>query len=132
MYERKVNMEDKVLDKAWKKNFNKAKKHYQEYGNLDIEDKNIQIWLKKQRFLYKNGKLDFNKAVLLTSLDIDWFPEKKEYTKMLDTLEDMTADEIQESIEYQQLYNVSNNENYLDIRERLLSILNRKLALNNG
>ncbi len=125
-------MEDKVLDKAWKKNFNKAKKHYQEYGNLDIEDKNIQIWLKKQRFLYKNGKLDFNKAVLLTSLDIDWFPEKKEYVKMLDTLEDMTADEIQESIEYQQLYNVSNNENYLDIRERLLSILNRKLALNNG
>ena len=100
-------MEDKVLDKAWKKNFNKAKKHYQEYGNLDIEDKNIQIWLKKQRFLYKNGKLDFNKAVLLTSLDIDWFPEKKEYAKMLDTLEDMTADEIQESIEYQQLYNVS-------------------------
>lgn len=125
-------MEDKVLDKAWKKNFNKAKKHYQEYGNLDIEDKNIQIWLKKQRFLYKNGKLDFNKAVLLTSLDIDWFPEKKEYAKMLDTLEDMTADEIQESIEYQQLYNISNNENYLDIRERLLSILNRKLALNNG
>lgn len=125
-------MEDKVLDKAWKKNFNKAKKHYQEYGNLDIENKNIQIWLKKQRFLYKNGKLDFNKAVLLTSLDIDWFPEKKEYAKMLDTLEDMTADEIQESIEYQQLYNVSNNENYLDIRERLLSILNRKLALNNG
>lgn len=125
-------MEDKVLDKDWKKNFNKAKKHYQEYGNLDIEDKNIQIWLKKQRFLYKNGKLDFNKAVLLTSLDIDWFPEKKEYAKMLDTLEDMTADEIQESIEYQQLYNVSNNENYLDIRERLLSILNRKLALNNG
>lgn len=125
-------MEDKVLDKAWKKNFNKAKKHYQEYGNLDIEDKNIQIWLKKQRFLYKNGKLDFNKSVLLTSLDIDWFPEKKEYAKMLDTLEDMTADEIQESIEYQQLYNVSNNENYLDIRERLLSILNRKLALNNG
>lgn len=125
-------MEDKVLDKAWKKNFNKAKKHYQEYGNLDIADKNIQIWLKKQRFLYKNGKLDFNKAVLLTSLDIDWFPEKKEYAKMLDTLEDMTADEIQESIEYQQLYNVSNNENYLDIRERLLSILNRKLALNNG
>lgn len=125
-------MEDKVLDKAWKKNFNKAKKHYQEYGNLDIEDKNIQIWLKKQRFLYKNGKLDFNKTVLLTSLDIDWFPEKKEYVKMLDTLEDMTADEIQESIEYQQLYNVSNNENYLDIRERLLSILNRKLALNNG
>lgn len=125
-------MEDKVLDKAWKKNFNKAKKHYQEYGNLDIEDKDIQIWLKKQRFLYKNGKLDFNKAVLLTSLDIDWFPEKKEYAKMLDTLEDMTADEIQESIEYQQLYNVSNNENYLDIRERLLSILNRKLALNNG
>lgn len=125
-------MEDKVLDKAWKKNFNKAKKHYQEYGNLDIEDKNIQIWLKKQRFLYKNGKLDFDKAVLLTSLDIDWFPEKKEYAKMLDTLEDMTADEIQESIEYQQLYNVSNNENYLDIRERLLSILNRKLALNNG
>ena len=125
-------MEDKVLDKAWKKNFNKAKKHYQEYGNLDIEDKNIQIWLKKQRFLYKNGKLDFNKAVLLTSLDIDWFPEKKEYAKMLDTLEDMTADEIQESIEYQQLYNVANNENYLDIRERLLSILNRKLALNNG
>lgn len=125
-------MEDKVLDKAWKKNFNKAKKHYQEYGNLDIEDKNIQIWLKKQRFLYKNGKLDFNKAVLLTSLNIDWFPEKKEYAKMLDTLEDMTADEIQESIEYQQLYNVSNNENYLDIRERLLSILNRKLALNNG
>lgn len=125
-------MEDKVLDKAWKKNFNKAKKHYQQYGNLDIEDKNIQIWLKKQRFLYKNGKLDFNKAVLLTSLDIDWFPEKKEYAKMLDTLEDMTADEIQESIEYQQLYNVSNNENYLDIRERLLSILNRKLALNNG
>lgn len=125
-------MEDKVLDKAWKKNFNKAKKHYQEYGNLDIEDKNIQIWLKKQRFLYKNGKLDFNKAVLLTSLDIDWFPEKKEYAKMLDTLEDMTADEIQESIEYRQLYNVSNNENYLDIRERLLSILNRKLALNNG
>ena len=125
-------MEDKVLDKAWKKNFNKAKKHYQEYGNLDIEDKNIQIWLKKQRFLYKNGKLDFNKAALLTSLDIDWFPEKKEYAKMLDTLEDMTADEIQESIEYQQLYNVSNNENYLDIRERLLSILNRKLALNNG
>lgn len=125
-------MEDKVLDKAWKKNFNKAKKHYQEYGNLDIEDKNIQIWLKKQRFLYKNGKLDFNKTVLLTSLDIDWFPEKKEYAKMLDTLEDMTADEIQESIEYQQLYNVSNNENYLDIRERLLSILNRKLALNNG
>lgn len=125
-------MEDKVLDKAWKKNFNKAKKHYQEYGNLDIEDKNIQIWLKKQRILYKNGKLDFNKAVLLTSLDIDWFPEKKEYAKMLDTLEDMTADEIQESIEYQQLYNVSNNENYLDIRERLLSILNRKLALNNG
>ena len=125
-------MEDKVLDKAWKKNFNKAKKHYQEYGNLDIEDKNIQIWLKKQRFLYKNGKLDFNKAVLLTSLDIDWFPEKKEYAKLLDTLEDMTADEIQESIEYQQLYNVSNNENYLDIRERLLSILNRKLALNNG
>lgn len=125
-------MEDKVLDKAWKKNFNKTKKHYQEYGNLDIEDKNIQIWLKKQRFLYKNGKLDFNKTVLLTSLDIDWFPEKKEYAKMLDTLEDMTADEIQESIEYQQLYNVSNNENYLDIRERLLSILNRKLALNNG
>lgn len=125
-------MEDKVLDKAWKKNFNKAKKHYQEYGNLDIEDKNIQIWLKKQRFLYKNGKLDFDKTVLLTSLDIDWFPEKKEYAKMLDTLEDMTADEIQESIEYQQLYNVSNNENYLDIRERLLSILNRKLALNNG
>lgn len=125
-------MEDKVLDKAWKKNFNKAKKHYQEYGNLDIEDKNIQIWLKKQRFLYKNGKLDFNKVVLLSSLDIDWFPEKKEYAKMLDTLEDMTADEIQESIEYQQLYNVSNNENYLDIRERLLSILNRKLALNNG
>lgn len=125
-------MEDKVLDKAWKKKFNKAKKHYQEYGNLDIEDKNIQIWLKKQRFLYKNGKLDFNKAVLLTSLDIDWFPEKKEYAKMLDTLEDMTADEIQESIEYQQLYNISNNENYLDIRERLLSILNRKLALNNG
>ena len=125
-------MEDKVLDKAWKKNFNKAKKHYQEYGNLDIEDKNIQIWLKKQRILYKNGKLDFNKAVLLTSLDIDWFPEKKEYAKMLDTLEDMTADEIQESIEYQQLYNVSNNGNYLDIRERLLSILNRKLALNNG
>lgn len=125
-------MEDKVLDKAWKKNFNKAKKHYQEYGNLDIEDKNIQIWLKKQRILYKNGKLDFNKAVLLTSLNIDWFPEKKEYAKMLDTLEDMTADEIQESIEYQQLYNVSNNENYLDIRERLLSILNRKLALNNG
>lgn len=125
-------MEDKVLDKAWKKNFNKAKKHYQEYGNLDIEDKNIQIWLKKQRFLYKNGKLDFDKVVLLTSLNIDWFPEKKEYAKMLDTLEDMTADEIQESIEYQQLYNVSNNENYLDIRERLLSILNRKLALNNG
>lgn len=125
-------MEDKVLDKAWKKNFNKAKKHYQEYGNLDIEDKNIQIWLKKQRILYKNGKLDFDKAVLLTSLNIDWFPEKKEYAKMLDTLEDMTADEIQESIEYQQLYNVSNNENYLDIRERLLSILNRKLALNNG
>lgn len=125
-------MEDKVLDKAWKKNFNKAKKHYQEYGNLDIEDKNIQIWLKKQRILYKNGKLDFNKAVLLTSLDIDWFPEKKEYAKMLDTLEDMTADEIQESIEYQQLYNVSNNENYLDIRERLMSILNRKLVLNNG
>ena len=125
-------MEDKVLDRAWKKNFDKAKKHYQEYGNLDIEDKNIQIWLKKQRFLYKNGKLDFNKAVLLTSLDIDWFPEKKEYAKMLDTLEDMTADEIQESIEYQQLYNVSNNDNYLDIRERLLSILNRKLALNNG
>lgn len=125
-------MEDKVLDKAWKKNFNKAKKHYQEYGNLDIEDKNIQIWLKKQRFLYKNGKLDFNKAVLLTSLGIDWFPEKKEYAKMLDTLEDMSADEIQESIEYQQLYNVANNENYLDIRERLMSILNRKLALNNG
>lgn len=125
-------MEDKVLDKAWKKNFNKAKKHYQQYGNLDIEDKNIQIWLKKQRILYKNGKLDFDKAVLLTSLNIDWFPEKKEYAKMLDTLEDMTADEIQESIEYQQLYNVSNNENYLDIRERLLSILNRKLALNNG
>lgn len=125
-------MEDKVLDKAWMKNFNKAKKHYQEYGNLDIEDKNIQIWLKKQRFLYKNGKLDFNKAVLLTSLDIDWFPEKKEYVKMLDTLEDMTADELKESIEYQQLYNVSNNENYLDIRERLLSILSRKLALNNG
>lgn len=125
-------MEDKVLDKAWMKNFNKAKKHYQEYGNLDIEDKNIQIWLKKQRFLYKNGKLDFNKAVLLTSLDIDWFPEKKEYVKMLDTLEDMTAEELQESIEYQQLYNVSNNENYLDIRERLLSILSRKLALNNG
>lgn len=125
-------MKDKVLDKAWEKNFNKAKKYYQEYGNLDIEDKNIQIWLKKQRFLYKNGKLDFNKAVLLTSLDIDWFPEKKEYAKMLDTLENMTADEIQESIEYQQLYNVSNNENYLDIRERLLSILNRKLALNNG
>lgn len=125
-------MEDKVLDKAWKKNFNKAKKHYQEYGNLDIEDKSIQIWLKKQRFLYKNGKLDFNKAVLLTSLGIDWFPEKKEYVKMLDTLEDMTADEIQESIEYQQLYNVANNENYLDIRERLMSILNRKLALNNG
>lgn len=125
-------MEDKVLDKAWKKNFNKAKKHYQEYGNLDIEDKDIQIWLKKQRFLYKNGKLDFNKAVLLTSLDIDWFPEKKEYAKMLDTLEDMTADELQESIEYQQLYNVANNENYLDIRERLLSILSRKLALNNG
>ena len=125
-------MEDKVLDKAWEKNFNKAKKHYQEYGNLDIEDKNIQIWLKKQRILYKNGKLDFNKAVLLTSLDIDWFPEKKEYAKMLDTLEDMTADEIQESIEYQQLYNVSNNENYLDIRERLMSILNRKLVLNNG
>lgn len=125
-------MEDKVLDKAWKKNFNKAKKHYQQYGNLDIEDKNIQIWLKKQRILYKNGKLDFNKAVLLTSLDIDWFPEKKEYAKMLDTLEDMTADEIQESIEYQQLYNVSNNENYLDIRERLMSILNRKLVLNNG
>lgn len=125
-------MEDKVLDKAWKKNFNKAKKYYQEYGNLDIEDKDIQIWLKKQRFLYKNGKLDFNKAVLLTSLDIDWFPEKKEYAKMLDTLEDMTADELKESIEYQQLYNVSNNENYLDIRERLLSILSRKLALNNG
>lgn len=125
-------MEDKVLDKAWMKNFNKAKKHYQEYGNLDIEDKNIQIWLKKQRFLYKNGKLDFNKAVLLTSLDIDWFPEKKEYAKMLDTLEDMTADELKESIEYQQLYNVANNENYLDIRERLLSILSRKLALNNG
>lgn len=125
-------MEDKVLDKAWKKNFNKAKKHYQEYGNLDIEDKDIQIWLKKQRFLYKNGKLDFNKAVLLTSLDIDWFPEKKEYAKMLDTLENMTADELQESIEYQQLYNVANNENYLDIRERLLSILSRKLALNNG
>ena len=125
-------MEDKVLDKAWKKNFDKAKKHYQEYGNLDIEDKNIQIWLKKQRILYKNGKLDFNKAVLLTSLDIDWFPEKKEYAKMLDTLEDMTAEELQESIEYQQLYNVSNNENYLDIRERLLSILSRKLALNNG
>lgn len=125
-------MEDKVLDKAWKKNFDKAKKHYQEYGNLDIEDKNIQIWLKKQRILYKNGKLDFNKAVLLTSLDIDWFPEKKEYAKMLDTLEDMTVDELQESIEYQQLYNVANNENYLDIRERLLSILNRKLALNNG
>lgn len=125
-------MEDKVLDKAWKKNFNKAKKHYQEYGNLDIEDKDIQIWLKKQRFLYKNGKLDFNKAVLLTSLDIDWFPEKKEYVKMLDTLEDMTADELKESIEYQQLYNVANNENYLDIRERLLSILSRKLALNNG
>lgn len=125
-------MEDKVLDKAWKKNFNKAKKYYQEYGNLDIEDKDIQIWLKKQRFLYKNGKLDFNKAVLLTSLDIDWFPEKKEYAKMLDTLEDMTADELQESIEYQQLYNVANNENYLDIRERLLSILSRKLALNNG
>lgn len=125
-------MEDKVLDKAWKKNFNKAKKYYQEYGNLDIEDKDIQIWLKKQRFLYKNGKLDFNKAVLLTSLDIDWFPEKKEYVKMLDTLEDMTADELKESIEYQQLYNVANNENYLDIRERLLSILSRKLALNNG
>lgn len=125
-------MEDKVLDKAWKKNFNKAKKYYQEYGNLDIEDKDIQIWLKKQRFLYKNGKLDFNKAVLLTSLDIDWFPEKKEYVKMLDTLEDMTVDEMQESIEYQQLYNVANNENYLDIRERLLSILSRKLALNNG
>lgn len=125
-------MEDKVLDKAWKKNFNKAKKYYQEYGNLDIEDKDIQIWLKKQRFLYKNGKLDFNKAVLLTSLDIDWFPEKKEYAKMLDTLENMTADELQESIEYQQLYNVANNENYLDIRERLLSILSRKLALNNG
>lgn len=125
-------MEDKVLDKAWKKNFDKAKKHYQEYGNLDIEDKNIQIWLKKQRILYKNGKLDFNKAVLLTSLDIDWFPEKKEYAKMLDTLEDMTVEELQESIEYQQLYNVSNNENYLDIRERLLSILSRKLALNNG
>ena len=125
-------MEDKVLDKAWKKNFNKAKKHYQEYGNLDIEDKDIQIWLKKQRFLYKNGKLDFDKAVLLTSLDIDWFPEKKEYAKMLDTLEDMTADELKESIEYQQLYNVANNENYLDIRERLLSILSRKLALNNG
>ena len=125
-------MEDKVLDKAWKKNFDKAKKHYQEYGNLDIEDKNIQIWLKKQRILYKNGKLDFNKAVLLTSLDIDWFPEKKEYAKMLDTLEDMTVDELQESIEYQQLYNVSNNENYLDIRERLMSILSRKLALNNG
>ena len=125
-------MEDKVLDKAWKKNFDKAKKHYQEYGNLDIEDKNIQIWLKKQRILYKNGKLDFNKAVLLTSLDIDWFPEKKEYAKMLDTLEDMTVDEMQESIEYQQLYNVANNENYLDIRERLLSILSRKLALNNG
>ena len=125
-------MEDKVLDKAWKKNFDKAKKHYQEYGNLDIEDKNIQIWLKKQRILYKNGKLDFNKAVLLTSLDIDWFPEKKEYAKMLDTLEDMTVDELQESIEYQQLYNVANNENYLDIRERLMSILSRKLALNNG
>ena len=44
----------------------------------------------------------------------------------------MTVDELQESIEYQQLYNVSNNENYLDIRERLLSILSRKLALNNG
>lgn len=117
-------MKNEVLDKMWNKNYNKLYKYYKEFGNLDIDDKSIQIWLKKQRFLYKNNKLSDIKINFLNNMSIDWFPEKKKYSQMLDTLENAnyTVEELLNDIEYQQLKNLSNNINYSDIKERLISI----------
>lgn len=113
-----------VKDNIWSKMYLKCKRYYEENGNLDIDDKNIQIWLKKQRYLYKNNSLNSIKIELLNELNIDWFPEIERYKETINMLkkEYTSIEKLKENLHYQQLKTITSNDKqgfYLEIANML-------------
>ena len=113
-----------VNDKIWSKMYLKCKKYYEENSNLDIDNNSIKIWLKKQRYLYKNNLLSSIKIDLLNEINMDWFPELKRYNELIDMLkqEYTSINDLKENLYYQQLKTITSNDKqgfYLEITEKL-------------
>lgn len=116
-----------IEDKAWEKMYLVCKKHYDRNGNLDIQDNKTQIWLKKQRYLYKNNSLNSQKVSLLNELNIDWFPEINHYKELINILskESKSIEDLKESLYYHQLKAVISNDKhgyYLEIANELKAL----------
>lgn len=114
--------EIKANNRIWYKNFMKVSKYIEE----GIEfDNNINSWLKKQRLLYKNGMLDNIKIELLEGINIDWYPEIKEYLNIIENLKSKPVDELADDIQYQQIKSVIKNDNkgiYKEVEEAFLML----------
>lgn len=114
--------EMKANNRIWYKNFMRVSKYIEE--GLEF-DNNINSWLKKQRLLYKNGMLDDIKIELLESLNIEWYPEIKDYLNIIEELKTKSINELNDDIHYQQIKSVLKNDKkgvYKEVKEQFLML----------
>ncbi len=78
----KDNSIKNYISDKWMRNYELAKKYYEEHGNLlvpqkyslikDGENINLGTWVVYQRYLYKNNKLNKNQIDLLNKIKMVW------------------------------------------------------------
>lgn len=74
----KIGMVWNIYHYRWIQNYNKAKKYYETYGNLDVpynyfvDGFNLYYWVSQQKKFKNNGSLSIEYQELLNKLDIIW------------------------------------------------------------
>lgn len=97
-----------VNERQWEENFNKAKAHYDKYGNLNVnksEYSMLRNWINKQRIQYRKGLLPDDRYMRLSEIGMVWefedcwmarYEEAKKYFEKYENL-DIPADYVSES-----------------------------------
>ena len=82
-----------LYEHAWHVKYQELVEYKKQYGDTKVTREstdypNLQIWVGKQRMLYKNEELPEEKINLLNELAIDWDPSK---TKWLEQYQKLVA-----------------------------------------
>ena len=87
----KMRFEKKISKHIWEEMYEYAKIYYEHHGNLEVPynfktndgytyNENGPIilgkWVVKQKYVYKNRKMDSNRIKLLEDIKIEWFSDK--------------------------------------------------------